>query len=113
MKLTLQPHQQTLCSNIAVANTFKTRLRGLIGTQKLDESGLFIPRCNWIHTFFMSISIDVLYLDGRGVIRKIDSHLSPWRLPVPVFSATDVVELPAGFAQQKNLKVGDHLHVGD
>jgi uncharacterized protein len=112
MKLMLNSTQKILCQNMRIANSFVSRTVGLIGTKKLDEEGLLIPRCNWIHTFFMSIPIDVIYIDGKGVIRKIDSALKPWRLGTPVWSATDVVEMPAGFAMQKDLRVGDTLHVG-
>jgi uncharacterized protein len=112
MKLVHGVHQKVVCEKLRVANSFASRVVGLIGTKQLDQEGLFIPRCNWIHTFFMSIDIDVLYVDRNGVIRKIDRSLKPWRLGKPVWSATDVVELPAGFAAQKDLKIGDTLHVG-
>lgn len=112
MKLVLKANQQILCAKMRVANSFATRVVGLIGTKQLDQEGLFIPRCNWIHTFFMSIPIDVVYVDRHGGIRKIDHRLKPWRLGTPVWSATDVVELPAGFAELKALKIGDTLHVG-
>jgi uncharacterized membrane protein (UPF0127 family) len=54
----------------------------------------------------------VIYVDRHGGIRKIDHRLKPWRLGKPVWSAADVVELPAGFAELKELKIGDTLHVG-
>ena len=112
MRLIHTQSQQILCEDVQVASSWRARLIGLIGTKTLDERGLLIPRCNWIHTFFMSIPIDAVYLDQSGVVKKIDSHLKPWRLAAPVFSARTVVELPAGFSKQKNLKVGDALHVG-
>jgi uncharacterized membrane protein (UPF0127 family) len=112
VKLISKKTQQTLCHQIQVADDFKSRLMGLIGTKELKEQGLFIPRCNWVHTFFMSMAIDVIYLDKKGKIKKIDSHLKPWKLPLPVFSATDVVELPAGFTEQKKMQIGDTVYVG-
>ena len=112
MKLVLKASQQVLLPKMRVANSFATRVVGLIGTKQLDQEGLYIPGCYWIHTFFMSIPIDVVYVDRQGGIRKIDHRLKPWRLGKPVWSATDVVELPAGFAELKALKIGDTLHVG-
>ena len=112
MKLVHSSTQKVLCSKMRVANNFVSRVVGLIGTKQLDQEGLFIPRCNWIHTFFMSIPIDVVYVDSKGMIRKIDHTIQPWRLGKPVWSASDVVELPAGFAALKDLKIGDTLHVG-
>jgi hypothetical protein len=112
VKLIHSKNQQVLCSQIDVAQSLKSRLVGLIGTKKLEQRGLWIPRCYWIHTFFMSIPIDVIYLDKKGTICDMNHELKPWKLPRPVFSASDVVELPAGFIRQTNLKVGDTLHVG-
>ena len=42
-----------------VAHTFCERARGLIGVKGLAPGeGMLIERCNAIHTFFMSFSID-------------------------------------------------------
>ncbi len=104
--------QQILCQDIFVASTPLARLKGLIGTKELKNRGFYFPRCNWIFTFFMSIPIDVIYLDNQGCIKKLQPHLRPWLLPAPVFSARHVLEMPAGFIQDSNLKVGELLHVG-
>jgi uncharacterized membrane protein (UPF0127 family) len=112
VKLLLGSEQKPICEKIKMATSLKSRLVGLIGTRQLNDEGLFIPRCNWIHTFFMSMPIDVVYLDKKGVVRKMDLNLQPWKLPAPVWSAQNVLELPAGFIEQKSIKVGDTLHVG-
>lgn len=104
--------QQILCQDIFVAKTFYTRLKGLIGTKELINRGFYFPRSYWIHTFMMSIPIDVIYLNKHGEIKKLQPHLQPWTLPAPVFSARHVLEMPSGFIQNFNLKVGDVLHVG-
>lgn len=106
-----EPKMQ-LCSRIDKANSFRKQLVGLIGTREMKDYGMYFPYCNWIHTFFMSLPIDVIYLDSKMKIKKIDHELKPWRLAMPVFSATSVVEVEAGFAQKHNLKIGEELHVG-
>ena len=47
-----------------VARTFTERARGLIGTKDLPlGEGLLIERCNAIHTFFISFSINPIFFD--------------------------------------------------
>lgn len=104
--------KEKICSKIEVAKSFVSRTKGLIGTHKLEDAGLWIERCYWIHTFFMSIEIDALYIDQQMKIRKIDHSLKPWRIPAPVLGAKSVIELPAGLAKAKKLEIGDQLYVG-
>ncbi len=94
------------------ADSFVKRSKGLIGTTHLEDSALWIDGCNWIHTFFMSIPIDVIYINKNFIVQKVQTQLAPWRLPLPVFKASAVIELPAGLAEEKQIKVGDQLHVG-
>lgn len=113
MKLVNKTSNETLLQDVLVADSHKRRLIGLIGTKEFSEKAYYFPRCNWIHTFFMSIPIDVIYLDKKGLVKKIDYNLKPWRLPLPVFTARDVIEVAAGTAKAKNIKTGDELHVGN
>lgn len=63
-----------------VARTFCERARGLIGARDLAPGeGLLIERCNAIHTFFMSFSIDAVFLDSHGRIVKTVRGIRPWR----------------------------------
>ena len=101
-----------MCSQLKVADNFVTRLVGLIGTKKMNDEGLLFPQANHIHTFFMSMTIDVVYVNKVMKIVKIDHSLKPWRMPLPVFKAHSLIELPAGWAKQKQLSVGDELYVG-
>lgn len=112
-KLVNKSSNETLFNEVFEATNFKSRLIGLIGTKKLSEKAYYFPRCNWIHTFFMSIPIDVIYLDKKGFVKKIDHNLQPWRMPLPVMSAHSVIEMAAGEAKARNIKTGDELHVGN
>ena len=58
-----------------IANTAKSRRRGLIGHTSID-SALVISPCKWIHTIGMKFAIDVLYLDATGLVVKTE-HLEP------------------------------------
>ncbi len=108
-----QSENSTLLDDLTIATSFRSRAQGLIGTRSLNENaGIWFPKTNWIHTFFMSIPIDVIYLDKSMRVKKLQPNLQPWRFPAPVFKAHSVVEASAGFIRQKNLKIGDQLHVG-
>lgn len=113
-KLVNKTKNNQVLSQLEVARSFPTRAKGLIGTKKLgSEEGMWFPKCNWIHTFFMVIPIDTVYVDKKMTVKKIQFALKPWRLPAPVFSASSVFELPVGKIKEKEIEVGDVLHVGD
>lgn len=64
-----------------VCETFGERARGLIARPAPDEGhGLLIPKCNAIHTLFMSYPIDATFLDRRGEVVKTVRNIRPWRL---------------------------------
>lgn len=105
---------KTIIPDLAVAKSFRMRAQGLIGTKNLpDTKGIWFPKSNWIHTCFMSMAIDVIYLDKDMKIHKLQSHLKPWRFPAPVFKAASVLEVTAGFIEKNNLQLGEVLCVGD
>ena len=80
-----QTKNQPIIKNLRIATSFSTRSKGFIGRKNLDtQEGLWFPQCNWIHTFFMSIPIDVVYLDKKMKVRKVQKNLKPWRFPAPV-----------------------------
>ena len=63
-----------------VAHTFCERARGLIGVKGLAPGeGMLIERCNAIHTFFRSFSIDATFLDAENRVVKIVRNIRPWR----------------------------------
>ena len=53
------------------ASSFKDRFVGLMGRRSLAfGEGMHIAPCNSIHTFFMRIPIEVVFLDPDGLIVK-------------------------------------------
>lgn len=112
MKLINKKNQMEICPQLKNADSFMSRLIGLIGTKDLTDKGMMFEGANWIHTTFMSIPIDVVYVDKHMKIVKIDHSLRPWRFAAPVFKARTAIELQAGLAQKKQLTVGDELYVG-
>ena len=64
-----------------VAGSFWARARGLIGRKSLEPgTGMLIPSCNAIHTFFMRFPIDAAFLDREDRIVKVVRNIRPWRL---------------------------------
>lgn len=112
MKMVHEKSQEIIFEDIYQAEGFFKKAKGLIGTKRLKQP-LLIPSCNWIHTFFMSIPIDVIYLNKEGVVKHIDHKIKPWRLPLPVLSANYVVETNAGAAEEKKIAIGDKYYVGN
>ena len=91
------------------ADTFETRLFGLIPRQSLGaEEGLWLEPCAMIHMCFMRFPIDAVFLDkGLKVLRVIE-NFKPWRFSPWVYGARGVLELPAGRAAGR-LTAGDLL----
>lgn len=113
-KLFRAENQQLLIPNLQIANSLRSRLRGLLGTRELSaDQALWIHRCNSIHTFFMKYPIDCVFLDRELVVRSIKSEVRPGRVIWPQWGSATVVEMKAGLAKGTlGLRKGDKLHVG-
>ncbi len=92
-----------------IANTAKSRRRGLIGQTSID-SALVISPCKWIHSFGMKCAIDVLYLDATGLVVKTQ-QLKPMRVAAPVGRSKTIVEMSAGLIERFGVRVGDLIEV--
>ena len=106
--------QANLATDLAVANTHWTRLRGLLGLATDDfrhGSGLWIIPCHGVHTMGMGFPIDVLYLDQGLRVLRIQEHVRPWRLTAVLRHAASVLELPCGTAAQTKTAVGDTIEI--
>jgi hypothetical protein len=96
--------------NIKVARSLVERSLGLIGKKDFGVfMGLKIESCNSIHTFFVRFPIDVVFLDEKNEILKVNENLKPFRFSSFVWKAKSVLEMPAGFAKKQNLEVGDKI----
>lgn len=100
-----------LATCMAVADTAKTRNRGLLDrTSLLPGEGLWIVPCQAIHMFFMKFPIDLVYIDSKKRVRKIRSKVAPWRISA-CFSAHSVIELPVGVVCETRTARGDTLEI--
>ncbi len=95
--------------HIRKAETFFERGRGLLGCKGLEEGyGMLISPCNSIHTFFMKIPIDVVFLSNTNQILTIIHNMKPQRFSRSE-NASSVLELMAGQANLSGLQNGDTL----
>ena len=111
MKVQVSHQNKILSKNILLAETFLSRLIGLMFKDKLvDADGLLIDPCRSIHTFFMKYSLDIVFLSEENKVIKIIRHMKPWRLSWIYFRAIKTLELPAG-QLPSDVKEGDFLEV--
>lgn len=97
--------------DIEVADSFAGRLRGLM-LRRLPgpNAALLLMQCSSVHTAFMLMPIDVVYLDPAGVVTKCVPHLRPFRASVGGGRATaHTLELPAGAIERLGIAEGDRV----
>lgn len=87
------------------------RTRGMIGRDfaKCAFDSMVFPRCNAIHTFFMSCALDVVFLDRENTVVHLAEHLKPWHPCVCKRSACSVIELPPGAIAGAGVVLGDKI----
>lgn len=106
--------QAPLATDLVVADTHWTRLRGLLGLAPDDfrhGSGLWIVPCHGVHTLGMGFPIDVLYLDQGLRVLRVQEQVRPWRFTAILRHAASVLELPCGTATQTKTAVGDTIEI--
>jgi uncharacterized membrane protein (UPF0127 family) len=109
MKLMNARTDRPVASAVEVAQTRSSRRKGLLGRDRLASgAALVLTPCNAIHTIGMRFPIDVAFVDGRGVVRKIVHNLPPWRMALSPLSRT-TIELAAGELGPETLRVGDRV----
>lgn len=112
MKLYHRATGQCLAEQVELANTFLTRLRGLMFRRRLSPTvALWIRPCNGVHTFWMFFAIDVLFLDRELRVVKLVENMRPFRLTRPHLAARSVIEMAAHTIAKAKLKVGDQLEI--
>ena len=111
-KLLNKSKPSSLDFQLEKADGFFSRAVGLLGRDRLeDRTALWITRCRSIHTFFMKFSIDVVFVDKHLTVKKVLSNVAPWKMPLPVLSASSVFEFNGGQSLLLQVEVGDQLDV--
>ena len=99
-----------LGGDIRIADTFLSRLKGLLGASGPAEGeGLWIVPCRGVHTFGMRYPIDVAFLDSGRVVVGVLSMLPPNRFGGFFRGARGALELRAGTLAVTRTAPGDLL----
>lgn len=89
------------------AKNIKEKVIGLIG--KKNPQNFMLKTHFGIHTFGLKFPIDVLILNNENKIVAIKKNLMPQRVFVWNPKYDQVLELPSGTIDKKNLKINDAL----
>lgn len=99
-----------IASDLRKAINFLSRLKGLIGKTALEKGeGLWMAPCRAIHTFGMRFSVDVVFIDGDFIVKKVVKGIRPFRPLVFCLPAKGVLELPEGSIEEAQIRVGDKI----
>ena len=110
MKLVNARTERPVAVHVEIAATRSTRKKGLLGRDSLPSgSALVITPCNAVHTVGMRFPIDVVFVDGKGRVRKIVRDLRSWRMAASPLSRS-TIEFAAGDVSD-DLKVGDRVYL--
>ena len=78
--------------NIYLANSVLDKVQGMLFREnRFDNSVLFIPSCNWVHSFFINSNLYLYFIDEDFKIVS-EILLNPWKISPLVFNAKHVIE---------------------
>lgn len=109
-----QTRQAFLASELEVADTHWSRLKGLIGRAPsafCPGKGLWIVPCHGVHTLAMGYAIDVVYLDAAKVVVHVEENVKPWRVTPLRMDAATVIEVPCHTVWNTATRVGDQIEI--
>jgi uncharacterized membrane protein (UPF0127 family) len=110
MEVFNQTRNAPLITQGRLANSFWSRLRGLLGAAPLLKGeGLILAGEKSVHTFFMSFPIDVLYVNKEYKVIRADANMVPYRIGPFLAQSEYVLELPVGTIAATATQTGDQL----
>jgi hypothetical protein len=103
---------QPVATQVEIAATRRSRRRGLLGRDHLDESSaMLLAPCSSVHTVGMRFPIDVVFVDRQGYAVKVVRNLRPWRIALSL-GGRAVIEMAAGSLHWGQVMPGDRLYLG-
>ena len=101
---------QVIADCVGVAATRADRAVGLLSRNGLNPGeALWIVPSRGVHTWGMRFPIDIVALDGSGVVIDCVSSLKPWRIRLPRRGTAGVLELEAGRLQASGTTLGHRI----
>ena len=105
-----QTKNTVLVNQGKLADTFLSRLKGLLGSPPLEKGqGLLLKHEKSVHTLFITFPIDVIYIDKDLQVIKVDGNMPPYKLGSYVAKSVYILELPVGVVQETHTAIGDQL----
>ena len=100
---------RAIVERLDLAANYWSRLRGLQFRAGFPagQAMLLVP-CRSIHTMFVRIPIDVVFLSAAGEVLEVRQSVRPWRLVLAPHGTHAVLEMPAGAAP---MNAGDHISI--
>lgn len=101
---------RSLGSRVGLADSWWSRLRGLVGSPPLAAGeGLLLVPCGAVHTFGVRYPMDVAFVDERGAVLAVYHRLAPGRWSRWHGRTAAALELPAGTLATTGTSPGDTL----
>ena len=102
--------QQLIADRVRIAYGRVERAVGLLTRSGLEAGeALWIAPSRGVHTCGMRFEIDIVALDGDGVVVDIVSGMKPWRARMPRSGTEGVLELRAGAAKVAGTQIGHRI----
>ena len=108
----LTMENEHILDNVVLADSFFSRLKGLMGRDKIEDSeGLLIKPCNSVHTFFMKFNLDIAFVDRNYMVLEISRDLAPNKLSKIYKESKFVIEGKSGSLSK--LKIGEKIKIAN
>lgn len=101
--------QDHVLATLEIADTWQSRLRGVLGREEFDGALLIKPAFS-VHTIGVSCVLDVAYCDGDLQVIDVVTMV-PNRVGKPRLRARQVIEAPKGSFERWGIGPGDQLEV--
>jgi uncharacterized membrane protein (UPF0127 family) len=97
-----------LLDRLRFARSTRTRVKGLLGRRSLEPGEGLAFKERSVHTFFMRMPIDVVFLDRDLRVVKVAARVGPWRV-AGAKGARYVIEIAPGRAAELGVAEGAKL----
>jgi uncharacterized membrane protein (UPF0127 family) len=99
-----------LATDARLASSYWSRFWGLMFRRRLPGGGgLLLTRSASIHSFFMFMRFDAVFIDDEGRVTKVVHAMRPWWVAFGGKGGKHTLELPAGAAARTGTVPGDRL----
>ena len=109
MKCILARTGEPLAQEVEMANTYFTRLKGLMFRKQFDgKAVLVLDPCPQVHTCFMRFLMDAIFCAPDGTVLHVVENMKPWRFSKFVRGARYTLEFTGGTLKGR-VQVGDKI----